>query len=1669
MTDNPTKLPPIRPFSRLFYRLLVAIGVLLLVAFVLLYLAMGTHKGSELVLQKIAQEANMSFTYTQGTLLTGIHLSDVAIAQDGDVAILIDKAYVKMGFRALLAKQIHITKSTINTVRIINKKPPTGEPFDYATIALPVALLIEDSTIANIYYEQASQSPIHLTNLSIAKIHWYDSDVGIDDTYFEFGDQLAIKLAGDIQLKGDYPLDLSAQVAASSLSDIGLEPIKIVAQGTLKRTVGTLKTAHNNHTVQGDFVVQGVDDNSPFWAKLYYDKMAIAYNDQDIVLSNGQLSAIGVISAIDVRFNTHAESQDIPKGHYKGRTLINTSGMRLDRLSLHNEQGDITAQGVIDWQDDLVASLKITSDNYQARTLMPKDYQAYQNYLPKTLNGTIAIDIDANDGGMQVYDIALEQKNGERVSVHIHQKTSDQPTNPNPYHMRVQWQNYRRDDLSIGQLVTPAGVANIDLHHSKINITAQASIVQLFDLPMGEYTTNAVLVGDDLVIKHASYQGDMGDLTANGVVYLANDTRQLSYKINGNMGNLIPSVYLQKDMPLKSLNGQFVLHGRLRRKDDSDVHDVQLDVNDLTASLTDNRQITLTGTAQMIANVQDGDLGHIKASYQGELITAGIHHALAKNSVVVDVSGTMDNLLVHTLKTHGQMGQIIATGRLQLQETISWDIHANAHRLNVSMLSANLQDEIYLTGVLSSRGSYQNDNIHATATMDSTLTSPLGQNDKLAVNALIKDKQYIIDKLHYHGTAGQADLTGQVDLSSGVVADVSAVFSDLNIGVFIKDRPSNLTGNLKGSLNWQTNEQRLQIDTLHITGTVNDEKVLAKGQMAVVLDMPKDFKGYLERLHGQGRHRFNLDNAANLAYLGDMTGTLSQLQADFGALQHSVATQDEALRSVVKQLQVDNLSVAFGDNYLTAHGNQHNLSLNINAQRLSQIFPTTQGQIKGGVIVVSNNYSLPTAYVDLNFENISMPKFASAKMSVVGKLVNLGNAHSSLVVSAVNTTAANQTLKQLRLDMQGTQSNHDVRVFGNNGKMQVGMRIQGGFDGSRYQGVLSEGRLQTAFGVLNQAQPSEIVYQSDNQSLQVASHCWHSIVWSADEHGSICLQDKLVVGGDAGHVLLAIDQLDTAVFVPFMPNDLAWHSQVTGNAQVVWGKDKKPDINIALYSTNGTVGLNADSAANYTNTPNTTHMSYQRIALLATSEAQGLRLKTAIDMGQAYGKGYADVVIDPFDDDKAIKGTLLINKINLAPLRPFFPAIQDIQGNINAMGEISGTLSKPLFFGQASLNQGKLIVSAMPMNLENINATADIRGTQASMTGEFVSGTGLGKLSASMDWQNTLTAKLSLQGDDLSVANPPLLSAKINPHLEVIVRPSQKLIDIKGVIAIPEAVIRPPESTSNVIGESPDVAVIDRRMTGNVAQILGQASVWHINADIGVDLGDKVLFRGFGARLPLSGAIKISQSGQDAPSARGMVFVSERAKVDFFGQSLDLNYAQIRFVGDDIKNPTLSIEGVREIEGQTVGVRITGTPAMPIITTFNDAGLSSQQAMNALVTGTLSQSNTQVLEADFRTQVNNTLAAAGLSFGLKSTHGLTNQLGQALGFQSLTLDSSGSGANTNVNVTGYINPDLYIRYGVGVFHAQSSLSMRYQLTRRVYVEATSAVNKFVDVVYRWRF
>jgi len=132
--------------------------------------------------------------------------------------------------------------------------------------------------------------------------------------------------------------------------------------------------------------------------------------------------------------------------------------------------------------------------------------------------------------------------------------------------------------------------------------------------------------------------------------------------------------------------------------------------------------------------------------------------------------------------------------------------------------------------------------------------------------------------------------------------------------------------------------------------------------------------------------------------------------------------------------------------------------------------------------------------------------------------------------------------------------------------------------------------------------------------------------------------------------------------------------------------------------------------------------------------------------------------------------------------------------------------------------------------------------------------------------------------------------------------------------------------------------------------------------------------------------------------------------------------------------------------------------------------LSEQEALNALVTGRINEGSSGLSNSEgFKSDVNNTIAAAGISMGLGGTRALTNQIGRTFGLSGLALDAQGTGDDTQVSLTGYITPDLFIRYGVGVFTPVNKLTLRYQMNRRLYLEASQSLERAIDLFYNWRF
>ncbi|WP_343597319.1 translocation/assembly module TamB domain-containing protein [Acinetobacter sp.] len=759
---------------------------------------------------------------------------------------------------------------------------------------------------------------------------------------------------------------------------------------------------------------------------------------------------------------------------------------------------------------------------------------------------------------------------------------------------------------------------------------------------------------------------------------------------------------------------------------------------------------------------------------------------------------------------------------------------------------------------------------------------------------------------------------------------------------------------------------------------------------------------------------------------------------------------------IPQHFEANNLFIAYAGNQVQATGDAQKLHLQINAPALYAVYNGLRGRAYGYLDLETQPRLKATA--NLAVDNFGFKDTVSVqKLRIRGELPTSETSPTILKSEMNNMHWGKREIQYAAVTMSGTRKAHIVQFQGWNRYSKFYMQLAGGFNANNdWLGQLQQGVFDSVRAVLKQQQNANVVYNATKKQLYIGAHCWLS------NQSQLCFNQPIQVSPTAGNVSFVAKNLDLKDFTAFMPDGLAMTGEMNGYAKASWTQGKHPNIDAQLITQNGQIGITADDPED----PSTT-TSYQQLSLIAKSVPQGLQLR--VDAKTAnIGTGYANVTINPYDDNLPMQGEVAFDQVDLKFLKPFIQDARSIGGILTFAGKVNGTLKQPLVTGDLRLKNGNLSMISLPVNISNLQVYSAIRQSQASIQGAFNSGRGVGKIDGMFDWSGEPQLQLNVKGDNLLIRQAPLITAVINSDMALNVYPLKRSLSIKGSIDVPRALINMPESTKTVVNVSPDVRVLHEGE--DPLQVLRLSKPWDIQADVDLRLGKQVIFQGFNSRIPLTGRLYLTQRGlETAMSANGALGISQKVKIEAYGQTLSLNRAIARFNGP-LANPTLDIDATKSISSTLVGVRISGTASVPNIQIYNDGGLSEQEALNALVTGRINEGSSSLSQTEsFKSDVNNTLAAAGISLGLGGTRAFTNQIGRTFGLSGLALDAQGTGDDTQVSVTGYLTPDLYLRYGVGVFTNINKLTLRYQMNKRMYLEASQSVERAIDIFYNWRF
>lgn len=437
------------------------------------------------------------------------------------------------------------------------------------------------------------------------------------------------------------------------------------------------------------------------------------------------------------------------------------------------------------------------------------------------------------------------------------------------------------------------------------------------------------------------------------------------------------------------------------------------------------------------------------------------------------------------------------------------------------------------------------------------------------------------------------------------------------------------------------------------------------------------------------------------------------------------------------------------------------------------------------------------------------------------------------------------------------------------------------------------------------------------------------------------------------------------------------------------------------------------------------------------------------------------------DPGVSLRSTATIENLNLDPqidasiaiegerwgwVTALFPEIDDLDGDISANLTLEGPLLSPQIGGEASWLNGSVNVPTLNVPIRNVNLNLAIDTNQsASINGTAVAGEGPVTVSGEVDnlFRADRQLELQLEGETAEVINWPEYHLWASPDLSV--SGSAGGWDARGELEIPRAEIDIRQLPENAVTISEDVrtADIDYSTSLSRARYSGEARV---------TLGDAVRVSAFGLDTRLEGELLIRKNPDEELTAEGTVRLVDGEFVAY-GQRLEIEEGTLTFTGP-LDDPIVDVRAIRTIEdlNSTIvaGLQLTGRAQNISSTIFSEPSMGEADALSYLMIGR------PLAEAS--DSEGNELSGAAVRLGLRQAARITQEIGQSLGLDELTI--IGDGGDATALVAGkQFNSRLYARYAYGVFSRLGMIMIRYKLSERLSLEAGAGETQSIDILY----
>lgn len=738
---------------------------------------------------------------------------------------------------------------------------------------------------------------------------------------------------------------------------------------------------------------------------------------------------------------------------------------------------------------------------------------------------------------------------------------------------------------------------------------------------------------------------------------------------------------------------------------------------------------------------------------------------------------------------------------------------------------------------------------------------------------------------------------------------------------------------------------------------------------------------------------------------------------------------------------------------------QWDMSLNSSLQDLSLLDNRLTGSVNG-VVSLQGEQAKPGISLNLIGEKLTGLGASAETFSASGYLPALALENGFLQLHAHDLAYGSRFIPDTMLVLEGSRSAHRISWQIEADRVNAEGVLEGSLSdnaagSSDWRGKSLSSTVAVDSSVLEQDEGElPLQWLTAERQLTAGAHCWSSAP------ARICTTDEVVLSPQQAHAGLSLQGLEMDRFTPLFPEGLAWKGTLEGKGSVDWKQGSLPELGLTLNTRQGAIGLAQEDDEPIT-------LPYDRLGLKMVTEGEKIRIRFETEAPHI-GQGYVEAWLDPSTKPYLINGALLLEKVNLAIFKPFFPGMRHLNGEMNLSGGLSGELTGPDFYGDFTLSGGELSARDAPLDLKQIGMNIAIRGKEAKLDGSFFSGPGKALVKGLAEWRGEPSLNLHLSGTGLELRQKPTILATVNPDLNIKVEPY--VVDIRGKVEVPSALLKPQTLSDQAVPLSADIRVINTDDGKARAKLAKSMRKWDINADIELLLQDKVRFEGFGLSSDLSGQLRLQQQKQRGLQAHGEIDLkaggNKEPRYEAYGQKLTIRQGRLLFAGP-VTQPALSIEAVKTVGDKVVGVRVEGRANSPTMQLISDTPMTQDEMLGYLLIG-------RPLYQEGRLSVgggNDTalLTSAALSLGIRGGQGIASDIGNIVGLEDVSLDAEGSGDDTSFTVSGYLSPRLYLRYGVGVFTPVSKVTLRYKINQSLYLEAVSSLENALDLFYNLKY